>query len=329
MNAKAQVPASKIRKEEEDEIERQKVELAKQRQKRLDQERLASNIKTGVGAATSVATGLFALYKLQKQMEKHEGTQNAELDVLRKQLKMKEVSLKNVQMVGGTVAALVGVNKLVSSYGDWLKKFWPSEWKKWYAEKEAESNQFERMANQNAARNATAEGIKTTVENLSGISKYFSDLYEYQMSPSPTEQFPQMIQHITYGDTDPNKPIGPWNQVKEDVYGETIRKDGEKIKWSRKDKVYRFGEQPKMLQRYALDKFTKPLLDDPGLTVKYNVIKDPENEWYSLERKPPDPAALYNAGSTISQIFGAMLSDPNGQWAARKALDALITMGVG
>lgn len=309
MNAKAQVPPSKMKKEDEDEIERQKVELAKQRQRRLDQERLASNIKMGVGVATSVATGLFALYKLKKQLEMHE-TKNVEISQLKTEVDNLDVLLKKQKLGTGTVGLLAGVSALVGRYSTWITNNMPASFRKGQADVAAETKAFAEQAAFKAELNTTAESIKTHHEQLSGISGYFNDLIAYQSAPKPTQQFPQTIPTLDFDDANPNKPIGPWQEFKEIVW-ETKRnpRDGGTYKVGSKQKAYRFGEQPDILKRYALDDITNPLLNDPALTVNYNVIKDPEG-WVSYERKPPDINKIYNAASSLNQVTGQAFNSP-------------------
>jgi hypothetical protein len=68
-----QVPPNKLTDEEIVELEKQKVQLAKERQKRLDQERFAGNVKTAVSVGVKLAAGAYSLYALDQQWRIHQG----------------------------------------------------------------------------------------------------------------------------------------------------------------------------------------------------------------------------------------------------------------
>lgn len=330
MPPSVQLPPTQLKRvsETNDQIENEKIALAKQRQDRLDRERREANIKYAIGIVGSLGATALSLYlgrqKLTQQqailaekeadrllaytrLEKEERKRLNEIELLetearttREKWEAKSKSDKKSNISTGLVTGLAAT-KLLERVAPSVYNMTPQAFKEWWEKKASETE----TARERAGFQKQADDIRTATEDVLSMNDLMRQVLRYQFDPKPTSQFPEKIDFLAEGDDDPNKPIGPWKQVTRPVRTSS----GKIIDYS----YYNFGTVPDTEKRYTtLEKFAHPLINDPTFTVDYKKKQDPEG-WYTVSAKPPDTEAFYRNAARTQNVASQIMTSPMAQ----------------
>lgn len=287
------------------EIDAERVALAKERLKIQKAQNRTATIKAAVGAATALVGAGMGLYAIKKKMDLQDKKMDTTLALQElKDRAARELLERKAEMRERAALAMFDrrAENRVSSYTRPMSQLSPNllsllaapvaTLTEWVAPKATQKYQ-EAKYNYAKREAGYAENLKTDKVNFqkenagSYLLGNLNDAKEVAMHFTTSDpgsqiapQFPSQVYRNMLGQGDPNQPIGPWRESK--------RGD-----WGKPAKEY-FGDVPPTKKRYSSDvlsKFAHPDARDPAFTVKYKVTKDAGGDWINAERQI-DPSKL-------------------------------------
>lgn len=308
-----QVPPTEIAKVKQ-QLESERIQLAKQRREIQAAQNRSAAIKQGIGVAVSLGTGALALYKIAQKQQLEKERRDLELlnihskekmaerrdQILMEQLKQAAAKREKPDWIKDTkntalttIAVATGLEKGAKV----AYPFAPDAFKDWWEETQADQSRRKAYFTESTKMEADAKQFKSFYEDMQSIVDY---VYATQTDPGKAAHFPTEIKDLSNLDTgNPNIPIGPWLLKKVGRYTKTGG--------SQEDK-YVFPNQPEHLQRYLPGVMSHPAEDDPSFDRRYDMKWHPDG-YYEVTPKPLNMDAVYRMGAR-GQAAASKLTDP-------------------